>query len=416
VVVDQGGVHLRLTETGGLIVTEDPVQGVFEVIANLPKHPAGHTTPVGHPTFVLPRALSMHVLEPLELPTHPDPRVVYVGRAYSGGGGGAAFLTVVWFTPSTADSVTGSADGTHAATTLGLCAAWRDVSGSMARGGGGSTQGASGSYVELGMGVLPGTGRGSVELGGENSNIPFPRNAQLSDSMEPLLGEFMSDVSAVVHEVLPPRLMAAHAPPLACPQHMVHGYQYPTLRPGTPPLRSHQVVIRGPGSLACDRSAWMGVSDLHVDKWDGGGELGTCTVHTCSMRVHNPLHSMHETNANPREAELLHARGLAVFPGRGGGRGVHIRSMVPGWHCAIFMRTHEMLHGGVVLPEDDIEGFALPELEMMRVVTYPLRRIETLLERLGQNPHLSSKVSMASCAHIENRMRRESEGQLTVSA
>ena len=133
------------------------------------------------------------------------------------------------------------------------------------------------------------------------------------------------------------------------------------------------------------------------------------------MRVHNPLHSMHETNANPREAELLHARGLAVFPGRGGGRGVHIRSMVPGWHCAIFMRTHEMLHGGVVLPEDDIEGFALPELEMMRVVTYPLRRIETLLERLGQNPHLSSKVSMASCAHIQNRMRRESEGQLTVS-
>ena len=56
----------------------------------------------------------------------------------------------------------------------------------MAQGGGGSTQAVSGSYVELGMGVLPGTGRGSVELGGEHNNITFPRHAELSDSMEPL--------------------------------------------------------------------------------------------------------------------------------------------------------------------------------------------------------------------------------------
>jgi hypothetical protein len=128
--------------------------------------------------------------------------------------------------------------------------------------------------------------------------------------------------------------------------------------------------------------------------------------------VRTPPHGRHDTDANPREAELLHARGLAVFPGKGGGRGVHLRSMVPGWECAIFMRTHEMLHGSVVLPGDEVEGFALPELELMRVVTYPLRRIETLLERLAQNPHLSSKVFMASCPHVRNRMRSVSEGQL----
>ena len=80
-----------------------------------------------------------------------------------------------------------------------------------------------------------------------------------------------------------------------------------------------------------------------------------------------PPHGRRGTDSNPREEELLHARSLTVFPGRGGGRGVHLRSMVPGWHCAIFMRTNEMLHGGVVLPEDELEGFALPELDRMRV-------------------------------------------------
>ena len=34
-----------------------------------------------------------------------------------------------------------------------------------------------------------------------------------------------------------------------------------------------------------DRKDWLGMTDLHADKWDGERELGTHTAHTCSRRV-----------------------------------------------------------------------------------------------------------------------------------
>ena len=44
---------------------------------------------------------------------------------------------------------------------------------------------------------------------------------------------------------------------------------------------------------------------------------------------------------------------------------MHVRSMVPA-HWAVLMRTDEMLHGAVMLGEDQLEGFAMPELDLVR--------------------------------------------------
>ena len=119
------------------------------------------------------------------------------------------------------------------------------------------------------------------------------------------------------------------------------------------------------------------------------------------------------------ECDLLKYRGLCVFPSRTGGRGVHIHSMRPGWHAAILMQTGERLHGSVVpsrvsmdqdgfmtcsLHGEDISGLALPHLHLMRVVTYPLRRVESLLQRLAIDPSVAKVVSSMSGNWLKDRM------------
>ena len=287
-----------------------------------------------------------------------------------------------------------------------------------------ASQPAAGSYTEMGVGVLPGVGRRSLIIDGVSTNVPFPRNAALSDLIEPNLGDFMSDVSEVVHHVL----SSANAHPVALHvrQHgpAARAYQYPRLRREASYLSSHQVVIRGPRFNPAeghnhDFETFLSVSDLHTDTWDGGGEMGSCTVHTC-RRVKDTVSHV----GDPREErQRLRLRGLACFPTAEGGRGVHIASMVPGWHCAILMQTANRLHGSVVacesvpygppsvysrahgnLPDAALGlgvqstsltaradpllmgGCSLPSMQMMRVVTYPLKRIETLLERLARDP------------------------------
>ena len=99
----------------------------------------------------------------------------------------------------------------------------------------------------------------------------------MSDELEPCLSEFMSDVSEVLHVALPEVPWEDHEVDHACPPEAIRCYQYPQLRPGAPPLSSHQVVIRGPrgpgggASHEQDRAAYMSTSDLHLDPCDGGG-------------------------------------------------------------------------------------------------------------------------------------------------
>ena len=101
----------------------------------------------------------------------------------------------------------------------------------------------------------------------------------------------------------------------------------------------------------------------------------------------------------------IHDAGVAVFPCARGGRGVHIHSMVPGWNCALLMRTSCVLHGSVMPDEGGLAGFACRHLDMMRVVTYPLKRIETLLARLACDHEAVSQLYEHSDAWVRNRMR-----------
>ena len=105
-----------------------------------------------------------------------------------------------------------------------------------------------------------------------------------------------------------------------------------------------------------------------------------------------------------RERELLAYRGLAVFPRKEGGRGVHIESMVPGWHCALLMQTSERLHGSVLPDVTVLPGLALSHLRCMRVVTYPLKRVEELQKRLAAYPSQMTVVKERSDAWMHERM------------
>ena len=314
-----------------------------------------------------------------------------------------------------ADQLSGQPLGSHLATLARLSCRWRELCPSTSRGveGGGGTQPASGVYTELGFGVMPGIGREVLSGDELKGVVPFVRNEEITCAIEAPLGDFMSDVSAVLHAVLPSSAMESQGQVYgSCPRSVREVYQYPSLRPGVHPLHSHQVVLRKPYKCGAevrgkkgqnDLLARQSVSDLHVDTWDGGGELGTCTVHTCKT-------TSGSAEVTERESHLLLHRGVVVFPRSEGGRGVHIRSVVPGWHCALLLRTSDCLHGSVVLDESDVAGFALPRHEVSRIVTYPLRRIERMLERVGEVPG-SWRTIRSKSKHLIQRRAEEKEQQ-----
>jgi hypothetical protein len=375
--------------------------GEVEVLQPLPEHPnPKHLKACSDDTaFVLPSGVAELVLEKLELPTDADPCVIHVAEAFAIGGGSEPFVRVVWFTSHAVATATRRSSSQHEQNVSELYESWVAMK---ERNVGISGQPAAGKYVPLGVGVLTGSGRESLEIGDGRSVLPFPRNPVESDAFEDMLSDFISDVSAVVNHVLPYHVVASHAP-LAKDARMVeNAYQYPRLREDAGYFRSHQLVMRGPRhagvdvtNAQLDRDAYMSVSDLHVDSWDGGGSLGACTVHTC-RRAHLDDHT-------EVDEELLRCRGLAVFPRKWGGRGVHVVSMVPGWNCAIFMQTCERFHEAV-LPTQCAK-FGMPSLRMMRVVTYPLRRIERLLERLEEEPSKIDDVMQNSHGWVRKRMQ-----------
>ena len=85
-----------------------------------------------------------------------------------------------------------------------------------------------------------------MQVGDDRSVLPFPRNPDESDVFEPLLRNVMSDVSDVLHHVLPEHVLTAHVPissPSCRVAELEDAYQYPRLREDAGPLRSHQVVL-----------------------------------------------------------------------------------------------------------------------------------------------------------------------------
>lgn len=343
----------------------------------------------------------------MQLPRDADPHFVYVADGYCPGEA-EPFVRAVWFTPDVADELSGRAHGSHLHDTRLLRTKWLAAAQAW-KGGGTGVQSAGGLYAELGVGVLPGPSRGSTRFSNDSrSTRPFPRHPELSDEMEPTLSDFMSDVSVVLHAVLPQHAMEEHLPPPNCEPAACTMYQYPRLRHGVPWLSSHQVVLRGPrpnaagNTCSADQEAVESLSDLHVDSFDGGHRLGAVTVHTCH---HSEGGVGGEDHACYRDSRHLAHRGVAVLAGKTGGRGVHIHSMVPGWHCAFVFRTRELLHGSIFLGVEERRGFALPGFDFTRVVTYPLRRVETMLERLGEDPGRFEELHSQSHEWVKKRVR-----------
>ena len=71
------------------------------------------------------------------------------------------------------------------------------------------------------------------------------------------------------------------------------------------------------------------------------------------------------------------------------------------------MRTAECLHGGVCASAEEVHGMGLPNLEMNRVLAYPLRRVETLLERCERGAEGRRRVESLLAAEWEDRLSRD---------
>ena len=69
------------------------------------------------------------------------------------------------------------------------------------------------------------------------------------------------------------------------------------------------------------------------------------------------------------------------------------------------MRTSDRLHGSVVPCDGRVEGLGVPHLDIMRIVTYPLRRIECMLERLQSAPNRVAEVVQASDSWVRARVQ-----------
>lgn len=191
--VDQEGCKVVVSAVGGFVVGEGG-----EAIAQLPTHPSSsHVKRDGGAAVVLPTNLSELVCERLEMPENANAENVYVAEVFEKGRG-EPFARVVWYTPGIADALCGRACG-HERMTNELHQMWcRD-----ARPGSASNQPASGQNIELGFGVMPGQGRGAVEICGQSFMLPFPRNPELSTQFEPVLGNFLRDVSEVITFAMP---------------------------------------------------------------------------------------------------------------------------------------------------------------------------------------------------------------------
>ena len=332
----------------------------------LPSHPRGGFSPI------LTAEVASHVLTPL-LPPLQDVGVdVHVARGFSSREAKVPVVTVIWFRAS---SVRPVVDMQRVFARLRVravaCANLQRASANAL----GTIQGASGVYVESGLGVLAGTGRHSVVVDGVARSVPYVRTSLMAED-EALLAELMHGVACVVENVEPGMVRREHDLLLQ------RGHQYPRQRlHGDPFIASHQAVLR-----ACGGPGDPQGSDLHVDSMDGRGDAdGSWTVYAGEA---------------PSDFDRL-----AVFAGPSGGSGFDVKVGGFGreWVCAVHFDTAHRLHGSVwpnasLAMRDSAIGSGL------RVVTYTLRRIELLESSVVTSPEEEDHAIEASMYSVRQRM------------
>ena len=234
---------------------------------------------------------------------------------------------------------------------------------------------ANGHYVELGVGVMCGRGRKSVQIDGEQPSAHvFSRRPEMSDQLEGPLSVVMEAVGEVADECYAGMLTKAAAARSVRDTREVGAmrgaYQYPRHSYKGSLIASHQVAVRGGGQGDVGAA-----SDLHTDKMDGeNGELGNCTVYASTGEVSD----------------------LAVFENKNGGRAFRVGVMRPGWICAVFMHSSAQLHGSIWASETTV----YPDL---RIVAYSMRMVENLLARAAQYEGHAYYESV--CAAADDRLR-----------
>jgi hypothetical protein len=323
-----------------------------------PGHASGGS--IGNP--ILKRAQADLVLDELALPAVSDDRMHGAKIATRDG---ERIARVAWLHPAAVDSMNGLCEGTTKGQIEQL-RSWALVQ----EGDRNSTtiQPASGQYISLGNGILPGKGREPMVLSGQSSNIPFSRApASRSDEVEPLLSSLSSNVAGCVATLFPD--MASWCVTDAAAEDderlWTQVCQYPRPTCGGMAFPSQQVVVRG--HLSSDRPH-ASAADLHVDKMDGGGKFGGTIIFF-----------------GDNEQHPAQWRNFALFETAKGGRGVSIPVLHKDVICVLVSRYQRCLHGTV--HEDIIgDGLALDEavrIEGLHVVSYNLRMMEAFVARVA---------------------------------
>lgn len=308
----------------------------------LPQHPRAR----GRFSPILTEEHAGHVLTELVRPSCDPGANVYVTRGFASG---KRIVTAVWFK---VDVTRPQVDMAQVFERLRA----RVVRHAQDRCGEGRDRGfvASGVYLESGLGVLAGKGRGSVTIGGRAHCVPYYRCGDLDDAGEDLLVELMGGLAGVVECVDERMVRREHR------QMLERGHQYPRQRlPGAAFIKCHQVAVR-----ACGGPNDPQGSDLHVDSMDGRGDAeGGWTVYA---------------GGRPSSFDRL-----AVFSSAAGGNGFDVRVGGYGseWACAVHFDTANQLHGSIwPRHEATWPGFGHAVGTGLRIVMYTLRRIELLEE------------------------------------
>lgn len=342
---------------------------------DLPSHSRGGFSPL------LTAEVASHVLTPLEPRMHDVDADVHVARGFASVGE-APIVTAIWFRASIASPRVNIRDVLARLRARAITYAYAQDA--YAREDSATIQGASGVYIESGLGVLAGTGRHSIIVNGQARSLPYCRNSIMSADEEALLAELMCGVAHVVEHVDPCMVRRDHV------RLLERGHQYPRQRlHGDPFIASHQVVLRASGGPTDPQG-----SDLHLDPMDGRGDAdGSWTVY-----------------AGEPPSAFDH---LAVLEGSSGGIGFDVRVGGFGseWVCAVHFDTARRLHGSVwpnVAPfhtgGDAMLTCGTPVGSGLRVVTYTLRRIELFEESVREAPGEEARAIEASTESVKRRM------------
>ena len=350
-------------------------------------HP-GHASAgsIGNP--VLSRDQADLVLDHLALPDLSDDTMMHGARI--GLEDGKPVARVAWVQPAVVDKMNDLPGGTTKER-VGKLRAW-----AAAQEGDRNTttiQPASGQYISLGNGILPGKGRQSVLLNGRPSNVPFSRApASRSDEVEPILSSLNSTMAVCVAALFPDMVTWCVADGAEDDQHRwTQVCQYPRPTSGGLTFPSQQVVVRG--HFSNDRSD-ASAADLHVDKMDGGAQFGG----TILFLGGNELHP-------------AQWRKFAIFESAKGGRGVSIPVLTGDCLCALICQYQHHLHGtvfesveeGVVMASSTEEDFPSRSVEGLHVVSYNLRMIEGFVARIAQES--AERQAEIASNELDERLR-----------